>query len=63
MVCRNPQLSRASLLQAAAHPIAQQAPPQGRRPSRVRVGKVIGKYKMAKLFELDITEKAFQPRP
>ena len=73
IVCRNERLAqerarkREALLQATEAllaPIAAATQRQSRRLSGketigVRVGKVIGKYKMAKHFELDITETAF----
>ena len=76
MVCRNPQLAteraakREALLQATEallDPIVAATARNKRRLKGedrigVRVGKVIGKYKMAKHFELDITEQAFHYR-
>ena len=73
IVCRNERLAqerarkREALLQATEAllaPIAAATQREKRRLSAkekigVRVGKVIGKYKMAKHFELDITETAF----
>ena len=73
IVCRNERLAeerarkREALLQATEAllaPIAAATQRQSRRLSGketigVRVGKVIGKYKMAKHFEFDITETAF----
>ena len=73
IVCRNERLAqerarkREALLQATEAllaPIAGATQRHSRRLSGkerigVRVGKVIGKYKMAKHFELDITETAF----
>ena len=73
IVCRNERLAeerarkREALLQATEAllaPIAAATQRQSRRlrgkeTIGVRVGKVIGKYKMAKHFELDITETAF----
>ena len=73
IVCRNERLAeerarkREALLQATEAllaPIAAATQRQKRRLSGketigVRVGKVIGKYKMTKHFELDITETAF----
>ena len=74
IVCRNERLAeerarkREALLQATEAllaPIAAATQRQSQRLSGkerigVRVGKVIGKYKMAKHFELDITETAFR---
>ena len=73
IVCRNERLAqerarkREALLQATEAllaPIAAATQREKRRLSgketiAMRVGKVIGKYKMAKHFELDITETAF----
>ena len=73
IVCRNERLAkerarkREALLQATEAllaPIGAATQRQKRRLSgketiALRVGKVIGKYKMAKHFELDITETAF----
>ena len=73
IVCRNERLAqerarkREALLQATEAllaPIAGATQREKRRLSAkekiaMRVGKVIGKYKMAKHFELDITETAF----
>ena len=73
IVCRNERLAeerarkREALLQgteALLAPIAGATQREKRRLSgkekiAMRVGKVIGKYKMAKHFELDITETAF----
>ena len=73
IVCRNERLAkerarkREALLQATEArlaPIAAATQREKRRLSgkekiALRVGKVIGKYKMAKHFELDITETAF----
>ena len=73
MVCRNPLLAeerarkREELLEATEallDPIAAAARREKRRLKGadkigVRVGKVVGKYKMAKHFELDIEEDAF----
>ena len=73
IVCRNERLAqerarkREALLQATQAllaPIAAATQREKRRLSgkekiAMRVGKVIGKYKMAKHFELDITETAF----
>ena len=73
IVCRNERLAqerarkREALLQAVEAllaPIAAATQREKRRLSgkekiAMRVGKVIGKYKMAKHFELDITETAF----
>ena len=73
IVCRNERLAeerarkREALLQgteALLAPIAAATQREKRRLSgkekiAMRVGKVIGKYKMAKHFELDITETAF----
>ena len=73
MVCRNPQLAqersrkREALLQATEKllaPIAkatrrEKGPLKGEDKIALRVGKVIGKYKMAKHFALDIKDKSF----
>ena len=73
MVCRNPLLAeerarkREELLEATEallDPVAAAARREKRRLKGadkigVRVGKVVGKYKMAKHFELDIEEDAF----
>ena len=73
MVCRNPLLAeerarkREELLRATEallDPVAAAARREKRRLKGadkigVRVGKVVGKYKMAKHFELDIEEDAF----
>ena len=73
MVCRNPQLAqerarkREDLLQATEKllaPIAaatkrEKSPLTGQDKIALRVGKVIGKYKMAKHFVLDIKDKSF----
>ena len=73
MVCRNPLLAeerarkREELLRATealldpivAATARERRRLKGRERIALRVGKVIGKYKMAKHFELDITEGAF----
>ena len=73
MVCRNPQLAkersrkREDLLQATEKllaPIAkatrrEKGPLKGEDKIALRVGKVIGKYKMAKHFALDIKDQSF----
>ena len=73
MVCRNPQLAqersrkREALLQATEKllaPIAkatrrEKGPLKGEDKIALRVGKVIGKYKMAKHFALDIKDQSF----
>ena len=73
MVCRNPQLAqerarkREDLLQATEKllaPIAaatkrEKSPLTGQDKIALRVGKVIGKYKMAKHFVLDIKDQSF----
>lgn len=73
IVCRNPQLAderarkREALLQATEkqlEPIRQatlrkRQPLRGKDKIGLRVGKVIGKYKMQKHFELTITEDSF----
>ena len=73
MVCRNPQLAkersrkREDLLQATEKllaPIAKatrrgKGPLKGEDKIALRVGKVIGKYKMAKHFVLDIKDQSF----
>ncbi len=73
MVCRNPQLAkersrkREDLLQATEKllaPIAkatrrEKSPLKGQDKIALRVGKVIGKYKMAKHFVLDIKDDSF----
>ena len=76
MVCRNPLLAderarkREDLLKATEallDPIAAATERDKRRPTGkdkigVRVGKVVGKYKMAKHFELDIADDSFAYR-
>ena len=76
MVCRNPLLAaerarkRDDLLQATERlldPIAAavqrpQRPLTGQDKIALRVGKVIGKYKMAKHFDLEITDSSFRYR-
>ncbi len=73
MVCRNPQLAkersrkREDLLEATEKllaPIAkatrrEKSPLKGQDKIALRVGKVIGKYKMAKHFVLDIKDDSF----
>ena len=76
MVCRNPLLAeeqtrkRESLLEATEVRLDQIVEATRRKRYRLkgqdriglRVGKVIGKYKMAKHFELDITDDSFSYR-
>ena len=76
MGCRNPLLAaeratkRETLLQATealldpivAATARETRPLKGQDRIGVRVGKVIGQYKMAKHFTLDITEQAFHDR-
>ncbi len=76
MVCRNPLLAaerarkRDDLLQATQRlldPIAAavqrpQRPLTGQDKIALRVGKVIGRYKMAKHFDLEITDSSFRYR-
>ena len=73
IVCRNERLAkerahkRETLLQATeallapivAATVREKRTLKGQEKIALRVGKVIGKYKMAKHFELDITETAF----
>ena len=73
MVCRNPQLAqerarkREDLLQATEKLLApitaatkrEKSPLTGQDKIALRVGKVIGKYKMAKHFVLDIKDQSF----
>ena len=76
IVCRNARLAaerarkREALLQATEALLApivaatarEKRPLKGQAKIALRVGKVIGKYKMAKHFELDITESALAYR-
>ncbi len=73
MVCRNPLLARLRTLkrqemlskteelldEIVAATCRDRRPYRGRERIALRVGKVVNKYKMAKHFELDITEESF----
>ncbi len=73
MVCRNPLLARQRtrkrqemlskteelLDEIVAATRRDRRPYRGRKRIALRVGKVVNKYKMAKHFELDITEESF----
>ena len=76
MVCRNPLLAeqrkrkREELLQATealfdpivAATLRDRRRLQGKEKIALRVGKVVGQYKMAKHFDLEFTEESFRYR-